>query len=97
LWRVMPLKTPFGLLIGFITVLQVVTTITYYTLTHLHSLQSLHSNIPILFGAFGIHLETAERQVLGQRERERLHLGWGQETIFPVLKVPRQCPLVLLV
>jgi hypothetical protein len=32
-----------------------------YTVTHLHSLQSVHSNIPILFGASGIHLETANR------------------------------------
>jgi hypothetical protein len=31
LWHVIPLKTPFRLLIGFITILQVVTTITYYT------------------------------------------------------------------
>jgi hypothetical protein len=57
----MPLKTPFRLLIGFITILQVVTSITFYTVTHLHSLQSVHSNISILFGASGIHLETAER------------------------------------
>jgi hypothetical protein len=41
--------------------LHVVTTITYYTATHLHSLQAVHSNIPILFGASGIHLETADR------------------------------------
>jgi hypothetical protein len=62
LWRVMPLKTPFRLLIGFITILQVVTTVTYYTVTHLHSLQSLHANIPFyLFRASGIHLETADR------------------------------------
>jgi hypothetical protein len=57
----MPLKTPFRLLISFITILQVVTTITYYTVTYLHSLQSVHSNIPILFEASGIHLETADR------------------------------------
>jgi hypothetical protein len=57
----MPLKTPFWMVIGFITILQVVTSITYYTVTHLHSLQSVHSNIPILFGASGIHLETADR------------------------------------
>jgi hypothetical protein len=53
--------TLFRLLIGFSTILHVVTTITYYTITYLHSLQSLHSNIPILFGASGIHLETADR------------------------------------
>jgi hypothetical protein len=57
----MPLKTPFWLLIGFITILQVVTTITFHALTHLQSLQSVHSNIPILFSASGIHLETADR------------------------------------
>jgi hypothetical protein len=57
----MSLKTPFGLLIGFITILQVVTSITFYTVTRLHSLQSVHSNILILFGASGIHLETADR------------------------------------
>jgi hypothetical protein len=61
LWRVMPLKTTFGLSIGFITILHVVTTITYYTVTHLHSVQSVHSNILILFEASGIHLETADR------------------------------------
>jgi hypothetical protein len=61
LWRVMPLETPFGLVIGFITILHVVTTITYYTVTLLHSLQSVHSNIPILFGASGIQLETVDR------------------------------------
>jgi hypothetical protein len=38
----MPLKTPFRLLIGFITILQAVTTITYYTVTYLHS---LHANL----------------------------------------------------
>jgi hypothetical protein len=39
--------------------LPVVTTCNYYTITHLHSLQSLHTNIPFcLFGAPGIHLET---------------------------------------
>jgi hypothetical protein len=42
LWHVMPLKTPFRLLIGFITILQVVTTITYNTVTYLHS---LHANL----------------------------------------------------
>jgi hypothetical protein len=52
---------PFKLIIGFITILHVVTTNTYYTVTQLHSLQSVHSNIPILFGASDIHLETADR------------------------------------
>jgi hypothetical protein len=61
LQRVIPLETPLGLVIGFINHSQVVTTFTYYTVTHLHSLQSVHSNIPILFGASGIHLETADR------------------------------------
>jgi hypothetical protein len=42
------------------TISHVVTTITFYTVTHLHSLQSVHSNIPILFGASDIHLETAD-------------------------------------
>jgi hypothetical protein len=57
LWRVMPPKTPIWLVIGFITILQVVTSITFYTVTHLHSLQSVHSDIPILFGASGLSLE----------------------------------------
>jgi hypothetical protein len=57
----MPLQTPFFLVIRFITFLQVVTSIVFYTVTHLHSLQSVHSNIPILFGASGIHTETADR------------------------------------
>jgi hypothetical protein len=37
------------------------TSLTDYTVTHLHSLQSVHSNIHILFRASGIHLETANR------------------------------------
>jgi glucose uptake protein GlcU len=53
--------TQFGLVIGFIAVLHVVTTVTLYTVTHSHSLQSVHSNIPILFGASDVHLETADR------------------------------------
>jgi hypothetical protein len=55
------IETPFGWLIRFITVLQVVTTISYYTVTHLQSLESVRSNIPIVFGACVIHLETADR------------------------------------
>jgi hypothetical protein len=39
------LETTFGLVIGFINHLQVVTTITYNTVTHLHNLQSLHANL----------------------------------------------------
>jgi hypothetical protein len=57
----LPLETQFRLLIGFITILQAVITITYYTVTYLHSLKSVQSNIPILFGASGIHLETGDR------------------------------------
>jgi hypothetical protein len=61
MWRVMPLKTPFRLLIRLITTSLVVTTFNYYTVTHLHSLQFLHANIPFyLFGASGIHLENFE-------------------------------------
>jgi hypothetical protein len=46
---------------GFITISLVVTSITYYTVTHLHSLQSLHANIPFyLFGASAIHVENFE-------------------------------------
>jgi hypothetical protein len=52
MWRVTPLKTPFGLLIGFIAIFNhlfhsctFVATITYSTLTRLHSLQTLHSNL----------------------------------------------------
>jgi hypothetical protein len=56
----MPLKTPFWSVIRFITILQVVTSITFYTVTHLHSLQSVNTNIPILFRASDIHLETAD-------------------------------------
>jgi fructose/tagatose bisphosphate aldolase len=57
----MPLKTPFCLVIRFITLLQVVTSITFYNVTCLHSLQSLHTDIPVyLFGASGIHLENFE-------------------------------------
>jgi hypothetical protein len=39
-----------------------------------------------------------ERENVGEVVRETLHLrGGGQETLSPVSKVPRQCPLVLLV
>jgi hypothetical protein len=47
------LETRFGLLIGFINNLQVVTTITYYTIAGLHNLQSLHTDLfslsPLIF------------------------------------------------
>jgi hypothetical protein len=57
------LETPFGLVIRFINTYNLtgLTTITYNTVTYLHSLQSVQSNIPILFGASGIHLESADR------------------------------------
>jgi hypothetical protein len=61
MWRVMPLKAPFWLVIRFITILLVVTSITFYIVTHLHSLQSLQANIPFyLFGASGMHFETSK-------------------------------------
>jgi hypothetical protein len=56
----MALKTPFRLVIRFIYNLTVVTTITFYTVTYLHSLQFLRAKILILFGASGIHLENFE-------------------------------------
>jgi hypothetical protein len=37
-----------------------------------------------------------EREKVGGSERHYIGEG-GQETVSPVLKVPRQCPLVLLV
>jgi hypothetical protein len=34
----------------------------FYAVTHLHNLKSFHANIPFyVFGASGIHLETADR------------------------------------
>jgi hypothetical protein len=39
------LKTGFGLVTGFINLLQVVTTANYYTVIALHNLQSLHPNL----------------------------------------------------
>jgi hypothetical protein len=39
------LKTGFGLVIGFINHLQVVTTINNYIIAALHNLQSLHTNL----------------------------------------------------
>jgi hypothetical protein len=48
------------LLIRFITILQVVISITFYTVTYLRNLQSVHSNMSILFGEPGINLETAD-------------------------------------
>jgi hypothetical protein len=44
------LKKGFGLLIGFINTLQVITTINYYTIAALHNLQSLHTNLFSLQG-----------------------------------------------
>jgi hypothetical protein len=41
----MPLNTPFGLVIGFITILHVVTTITYNAVTYFHNLHSLPDNL----------------------------------------------------
>jgi hypothetical protein len=35
----------FGLVIGFINNLQVITTINYYTIAALHDVQSLHTNL----------------------------------------------------
>jgi hypothetical protein len=64
----MALKTPFILVICFIYNLTVVTTITFYTVTYLHSLQSLHANILILFEASGIHLENFENCCLSQSQ-----------------------------
>jgi hypothetical protein len=43
------LKTGFKLAIGFITNLQIVTTINYDTINDLHSLQSFHTNLFSLF------------------------------------------------
>jgi hypothetical protein len=43
----------------------VVTIRNYYTITHLHSLQSLHANTPFyLFGPSGIHLENFETETV---------------------------------
>jgi hypothetical protein len=39
------LNTGFGLVIGFISNLRVITTINYYTVAVLHNLQSLHTNL----------------------------------------------------
>jgi hypothetical protein len=67
----MPLKTPFRLSGRFITILHVVTTIAYYTGTYLHSLQSLHANIPFyLLGASGIHLENFETENVQSRAEQ---------------------------
>jgi hypothetical protein len=52
-------KTPFVLVTGFITHLQVVTTITYSTLAGLHNSQSLRVNVPLLsFLPFSKHTQT---------------------------------------
>jgi hypothetical protein len=52
----MPLKTPFRLLIGFITILQVVTTITYYTVTHFHSLHASLFSLSAVVFAYSVSL-----------------------------------------
>jgi hypothetical protein len=38
-----------------------------------------------------------EREKKNLESSERHYIWGGEESIFPVLKVPRQCPLVLLV
>jgi hypothetical protein len=55
-WRVMPLKTSFRFLIGFITILQVVTTITYYTVTYLHSLHAILFSLSAVVFAYSVSL-----------------------------------------
>jgi hypothetical protein len=47
--RVLVTETEFGLVIGFINSLQLVTTNNYNTVPDLHNLQSLHSNLLRLF------------------------------------------------
>jgi hypothetical protein len=47
------------------------------------------------------HLKAEIERERGERKwggSERHYIwGAGQETIYPILKVPRQCPLILLV
>jgi hypothetical protein len=54
----------FGLVTGFVNHLQVVTTNNYYTIADLHNLQSLHTDLLILFLLiFAIHfLATGNRK-----------------------------------
>jgi hypothetical protein len=59
LWHVIPLKTPFRLLIGFINHVQVVSTITYNTVTYFHNLHSLpanHFTLPAVVFAYSVSL-----------------------------------------
>jgi hypothetical protein len=75
LWRVMPLRQAVRIVNSFYYNPQVVTTITYYTVTHLHSLQSLHANIPFyLFGVYGIHLETSQTALF--KSKSKSHYDW---------------------
>jgi hypothetical protein len=64
---------------------------------------------PMNCSSCGVHLREEKRREGKRREEkrreekrreEKRHYIWrggDQETIFPVLKFPRQCPLVLLV
>jgi hypothetical protein len=61
----LPLKTPFCLVIRFITILQVVTSITFYTVTHLQNLQSLHANLCSLsLTVFITHFTSSQADLL---------------------------------
>jgi hypothetical protein len=80
----MPLKTPFRLLIGFITILQVVTTITYYTVTYLHSLHASLFSLSVVVFAYSVSLLL--------KHLNTLQLFFTYE--LPVTVSYRDCPVV---
>jgi hypothetical protein len=83
----MPLKTPFRLLIRFFFY-NLYQSKLHVTITHLHSLQSLHANIPFyLFGASGIHLETSKTKT-AESESESYVTTDGQSASLSWYKAP---------
>jgi hypothetical protein len=97
LWRVMPLKTPFLLVIHFITILQVVTTITFYTGTYLHNYTPIytpiqshcHLNSLQLFFTYELPVTVSYRELLCSADglQDNTSARTPRKTVAPLLKV----------
>jgi hypothetical protein len=74
--------TPFGLVIGFINNLQVLTTITYYTIARLHTLQPLCTNL-LTFSAVVFTYSVSLNQTL--QIKPSIHTISLHTTNFPVV------------
>jgi hypothetical protein len=86
------LETEFGLLIGFINHLQVVTTINYYTIAGLHNLQSPHANLlslaAVVFNVFSLTESHTSNKAFNSHNKSSLadfstitHYHWLSPTI----------------